>query len=320
MTSYSHSLAYSAGALSLLVHMLFALALVFGVTWRNQPVGPAIAYLWDVLPPLPKVVLPPPKPNIVPQTAAKSEPKPAVPKPKAPTPLPKVEAPPKPDIQLQQEEARKRAEVERLEALRKQEAMRQEEERRRKEQEQRKAEEEKRKQDEKRSEEKRQEDKKHLEDIRRQEMVRQLEEEQKTLEVQRKKAREVALQQMERELARQMDEELIVEREQLRFTAASMARGKLVSDYQDKIRLKIRGLLRLPPLPKGNLEVIFKVGLLPNGEVDGRPVLVKSSGVAAYDYAVERAIVSASPLPMPPDKDVAALFREGLELKFRPED
>jgi colicin import membrane protein len=45
---------------------------------------------------------------------------------------------------------------------------------------------------------------------------------------------------------------------------------------------------------------------------------VKSSGQPAYDSEVERAILKASPLPLPGEKEAAAVFREGLTLKFRP--
>jgi colicin import membrane protein len=220
-----------------------------------------------------------------------------------------VAEPPKPDIALHEKElARKRKEeAERLEA------QRQAEEQRRKEEERRKLEE-KRQQEEKR----RQEERLRQEEHRRQETMRELDEEQKALEARRQRQRDEARRQMEQDLARQMSDELAQERNQMRLQAEAVARGKMVLDYQDRIRLKIRGLLRLPPLPKGNIEVVFKVNLLPNGEVNGRPVLVKSSGVPAYDSAVERAIVSASPLPLPPDREAAALFSESLELRFRP--
>jgi colicin import membrane protein len=301
VTPHSQTLNVTAGALSVLVHLLFALALVFGVSWRAYPVGPAVAYLWDSLPPMPKVTLPPSAPAPV-KTEMKAQ---APVKP----PAPKVAEPAKPDIALLEKEAarKRKEEADRLEEQRRQE------EQRRKDEERRKLEE-KKQQEEKR----RQEERQRLEEHRRQETQRELEEEQKALEARRQRQREEARQQMERDLARQMTDELNSERTQMRVQAEAVARGKMVLDYQDRIRLKIRGLLRLPPLPKGNIEVVFKVNLLPNGEVSGRPMLVKSSGVPAYDSAVERAIVSASPLPLPPDKEAANLFSEGLELKFRP--
>jgi colicin import membrane protein len=45
--------------------------------------------------------------------------------------------------------------------------------------------------------------------------------------------------------------------------------------------------------------------------------LVRSSGIRAYDQAVERAILKSSPLPKAPSE---ALFNRELELKFRPRD
>jgi colicin import membrane protein len=45
--------------------------------------------------------------------------------------------------------------------------------------------------------------------------------------------------------------------------------------------------------------------------------LRKSSGVRAYDDAVQRAILKASPLPKPVPAD---LFQRNLELHFRPLD
>ena len=45
--------------------------------------------------------------------------------------------------------------------------------------------------------------------------------------------------------------------------------------------------------------------------------LVKSSGVRAYDEAVQRAILKSSPLPRP---DSADMFRRSITLKFRPLD
>ena len=59
--------------------------------------------------------------------------------------------------------------------------------------------------------------------------------------------------------------------------------------------------------------------LLPGGEVLSA-TLRKSSGVEAYDAAVERAIMAAQPLPVPSEPDLfQENFRE-LHLKFRPKD
>ena len=94
------------------------------------------------------------------------------------------------------------------------------------------------------------------------------------------------------------------------------ARDKALLTWTDKIRAKIRGNIVLPRDIPGNPEAIFDVTLLPTGEV----LTVRrrqSSGHAAYDDAVERAIMKSSPLPQPDDR---AVFRRDLELKFRPQD
>ncbi len=98
-----------------------------------------------------------------------------------------------------------------------------------------------------------------------------------------------------------------------REQAAIRASG--LDAYIAKIRGAIRGRIVVPPDVKGNPEAIFEVTQLPTGEVL-RPIrLKKSSGNKAYDEAVERAILGASPLPKP---DRPELFARVLELKFRP--
>jgi len=94
------------------------------------------------------------------------------------------------------------------------------------------------------------------------------------------------------------------------------ARLRALAQWTDRIRAKIRGNIILPREIEGNPEAIFDVTLLPTGEVLTARKR-KSSGNAAYDDAVERAIMKSSPLPKPDD---AALFQRQLELKFRPQD
>ena len=62
----------------------------------------------------------------------------------------------------------------------------------------------------------------------------------------------------------------------------------------------------MPPDLPGNPVAEFSVTLLPGGDIlDVK--LSKSSGHAAFDSAVERAIFLSKPLPLPPDP---ALFNE----------
>src|SRR6478752_3104723 len=98
--------------------------------------------------------------------------------------------------------------------------------------------------------------------------------------------------------------------------AAGAARNKSQLDWIDKIRSRIRGNINLPPDIVGNPEAIFDVVQLPTGEIIDVK-LRKSSGVRAYDDAVQRGILKSSPLPKPVPAD---LFQRNLELRFRPLD
>jgi colicin import membrane protein len=97
---------------------------------------------------------------------------------------------------------------------------------------------------------------------------------------------------------------------------AAVARNKALTEYVNRIRARVRQNWILPADLQGNPECVFRVIQLPTGEViEAR--LVKSSGNAAYDDAVHRAILKASPLPLPAQRE--HFYRE-LELTFRPRD
>jgi colicin import membrane protein len=98
--------------------------------------------------------------------------------------------------------------------------------------------------------------------------------------------------------------------------AEAAARARAEADYIRRIQAKVKGNVTLPPDLAGNPEAIFEVVQLPTGEIIDA-VLKKSSGVRAYDEAVQRAIRKSSPLPRP---DRAELFQRTLTLKFRPQD
>ena len=100
-------------------------------------------------------------------------------------------------------------------------------------------------------------------------------------------------------------------------TERATAQDKVKAEYKNRIMSKIRRYVVLPPDISGNPQAEYRVTLLPGGEVLSAK-LVKSSGNAAYDGAVERAIYKAQPLPLPPDPALFAAFRE-LELQFRPQ-
>jgi colicin import membrane protein len=110
--------------------------------------------------------------------------------------------------------------------------------------------------------------------------------------------------------AQRQDAEL----KQLLAAEAASASSKALASWVDKIRAKIRGNIVLPPGIKGNPEARFDIVLLPTGEVlDVRKA--KSSGLAALDDAIDRAIRKSSPLPKPDD---ARVFERKIEITYRP--
>jgi colicin import membrane protein len=94
------------------------------------------------------------------------------------------------------------------------------------------------------------------------------------------------------------------------------ARTKALNEYIARIQSKVRSNWILPADLVGNPEAVFDVVQLPTGEVLSAK-LARSSGNAAYDAAVERAILKSSPLPLPAARE---LFERELKLTFRPRD
>lgn len=92
--------------------------------------------------------------------------------------------------------------------------------------------------------------------------------------------------------------------------------GQVVDEYIAKIATKIRRNTVMPPGVPDEARAEFLVTLLPGGRVLNAR-LSKSSGNAAYDAAVERAILKSDPLPLPPDSSLFNRFRE-LKLGFKP--
>ncbi|WP_440026093.1 energy transducer TonB [Chromobacterium amazonense] len=85
----------------------------------------------------------------------------------------------------------------------------------------------------------------------------------------------------------------------------------------DLVKAKVTPLVQIPPAMAGNPEAQLRVTLLPTLEVKSVQ-LVKSSGVPAYDDAVQRAVWEAKTFPKLP---AGANFNDGYRtfvLKFRP--
>lgn len=292
----SKSQYFGAGAMALVVHTLFALGLVISVDWRSVPELPAYAELWRELPALPPAADP----------VAPAAPPETVP--------PQALVGPEPEISLQVlEVGRRQQEADQLGQERRrlqvaEQGLHQPEQHRLKPQPTAEA------------ARREPEDERRREELRRLEEQHQLELAQKQ-EAQEQRRRDEARRELEAELARQLQEDLAREMRQLQRRAMSQAelaaRLQMIEEYRSRIRNKILSYLILPPNLSGNPEVVYQVRLLPDGEVLN-VTLIKSSGQPTYDKHVERAILRASPLPLPPDRELAAAFREELILKFRP--
>ena len=283
---------WTALMLALLVNLLFIAVLVFSVSWQNRKPEAVSAELYAP----PPVNTPRPQPKVEPVQPPKIEPPPEPkPVPKPPTPI--VE---KPDT--------READIA-LKAKRDAERKAQEQaERERVEQERERREAEAKKVEEKRQADARQRQQQQLETMRAQA--------QRETQLRAQAERESQMRaQAEREsqLRAQADAEA---RGRAAQAAAGAARNKSQLDWIDKIRSRIRGNINLPADIPGNPEAVFDVVQLPTGEIIDVK-LCKSSGVRAYDEAVQRAILKSSPLPKPVPAD---LFQRNLELRFRPLD
>ncbi len=310
----------ASGLLALLVHLLFFGMLVFGISWQKKIVGPVVVDLWEELPELVKKVSPPPPKRV--ETPPK--PAPEARKEPPPPPPPKVEAPPKPspaEIELrekirkqkEEQEAKRLEEKKALEAEKRrlEEERRAEEEAKRLEQQKLKREEEARRlEEQKQLEEQHRAEELHREEQRRAEELRHEEE-------RRERAAAVERERHQQEAQRKQRE--ADEGKRRAEAAARAAQQKLIDDWKARIQAKIKGRVVVPASIQGNPEARFDVVLLPGGEVLSA-TLRKSSGVATYDAAVERAIMAAQPLPVPSETDLfQENFRE-LALVFRPKD
>lgn len=274
-------------ALAVAMHVGFILLLVFGVAWQKRQSEPAaIVDLWSTMTPPRQEPAPQPDPTPAPKAERKPEPKPE-PRPK-PAPKPEVKPDPKPDIALREklEKERKAKEQEEIERRKKQEL-------------------EKKKQA---LERQREEEKK----LKARELAEQKKKEQEKLKLEQQRLAEQAEQkriaQEKQEIAARLAKE-----------QASASAG-VVDEFRRRIRDKIRRNIVEPPNLQGNPQVVFEVRLLPGGEIlESSLRLTRSSGVPAYDQAVERAILKSSPLPLPPDPTLFNQFRE-LKLEIRPKE
>lgn len=317
------------GLMAVLVHVVLFSFLVMGVSWKQAPPPKVVVELWRDLPRIAPLQAPPPPPAKEDSRPppAKSTPlpgafaTPGLPKPAATAPVPAPRPRPAPpagggdrtpspgpapearvaaakvreardaarrerDQQAAQEDRQRREERKRLQQAMQEEARRRLAERERLDAERRAAEE-----------------------ARKQELALSEEDERRLNE---------AIARQQKVVEEQKAAQERVEAERRAAVAAALKAQEQLEDYTQLIRLAIRKRLTLPPGLSGNPQVIFAVKLLPSGKVAFME-LVKSSGVPAYDRAVERAIDAPEPLPVPDDPELFDRLRD-LTLVFRPSD
>jgi colicin import membrane protein len=120
---------------------------------------------------------------------------------------------------------------------------------------------------------------------------------------------EAAKKKREDDKRRAEEEKSRKEAEQAREEAAS-ARQKLIDGFVAQIKAKIRGRANVPDTVSGKPSVQVRIRILPGGEVLDIAI-TRSSGNRVYDTAIERAIRSASPLPVPePTSELFPQFRD----------
>jgi colicin import membrane protein len=298
---------------ALVLAVAFHLALfgvfIFSIRWQSAPVAPITAELYA--PPLPIRVPPPPKAEPPPPKPEPPPPKPVALPPTLPPVATASQAPP-PQIdprtveialkKKQDEERRQKMEADQRAAAEK--AARERAEAARKAAE-------KKADDEKKAAEDRQERETE-------EMLAQAQSESQAreqAEQQRAQAEQERVK-AEQERVRAEQERARAAQERERAEQQAAAQNRALTGWIDRIRAKIHGNIALPPDIPGNPEAQFDVTLLPTGEIlDAK--LVKSSGVPAYDDAVQRAIMKSTPLPRPDDPGV---FTRILRLNFRPKE
>jgi len=99
-------------------------------------------------------------------------------------------------------------------------------------------------------------------------------------------------------------------REKAAADAAEAARLDEFNRYVNGIKAKIRGKANVPDTVRGNPRLQVRIRILPGGDVLDIAIL-KPSGNPVYDTAIERAIRSAQPLPVPPaNSELFPRFRD----------
>lgn len=150
------------------------------------------------------------------------------------------------------------------------------------------------------------------------ELQKKIQEEEKLKQLQQKLDEEKKLEQIQRELRdRDLSKKDRIAVESDKDILGGMDSSELAK-YKTLIQQKIhqnvnRQLCGLDL----DVELIFKISLMPTGDLLGDVKMLKSSSIPSCDEAVERAILQSQPLPLPKDGRLFDKLKN-LELKFQP--
>lgn len=286
---------WSSIGLAAAMHAGLLFFLWVGVAWQNTEPVAVEAEVWDMTTQTTAPPAPTP-PEVKPEPEPEPEPTPAPP-PKVVAPP--VEAPPPavdPDIALQKRKAKEKAEKERVE----EEKAKKVAEQKAKEQEQKKQEE----KDKKLAEEKAREDK--------------AKEEKKAAEKAAKAKAEADQKKLDKQREATLARIMGTAGAGTTGTAAKATAPRLDSGYVAAITAKIKSNIAYGGSDvAGNPRAEFKIEQLPTGEIISVRK-IKSSGIPAYDLAVEAAIAKSSPLPKKKDGSVEREITAGFNMKDLP--
>ncbi len=297
---------WRAFALAVGMHALLFFFLWSGINWQTDHSEVVEAEVWDLTT---QQAAPPPPPEPEPTPEPEPEPAPAPPPPPPPAAVPEKVEPPKPDpeIALKRERERKKEEQAKI-------AAEKEEQRKQKIEDDRKLAEQKKKELEK---QKREEEEK--------ERIAEQKAEQKKADDDKKK--QLAAQKAAEKKAAERQAKLRAEEMQRITGSATGSTGtaekstapRMDSGYRAAIAAKIKSNISYAgsqDVP-GNPSAEFKITQLPTGEIISVRK-TKSSGIPAYDAAVENAIAKSSPLPKKKDGTVERDFTAAFNLKDLP--
>ena len=288
---------WSSIGLAAAMHAGLLFFLWVGVAWQNTEPVAVEAEVWDMTT---QTAAPPPPP-------APEQPEPEPQPEPAPPPPPKVVAPPveapppavDPDIALQKRKAKEKAEKERVE-----------EEKAKKVLEQKKLEDQKKLDEKKKLEEKKEAEEKAKED--------KAKEEKKAADKLAKAKAEADQKKLEKQRAADMARIMGTAGAGTTGTAAKATAPRLDSGYVAAITAKIKSNIAYGGSDvAGNPRAEFKIEQLPTGEIISVRK-IKSSGIPAYDLAVEAAIAKSSPLPKKKDGSVEREITAGFNMKDLP--